>query len=71
MAKEIKKIVCDYGAGRALAKKYGITVQAVSWALNYKSDSIQANEIRKVAMKKYHGTEVTTKKIKSSSKSKK
>lgn len=64
MAKEKQKIVCDYGVGIALAGDFGITVQAVSRALNFKSNSLQAKEIRKKAMKKYKGTEVTSKKSK-------
>ena len=70
MAKEKKKIVCDFGAGREIAKDYKITVQAVSRALNFKSTSLQANEIRKLALKKYHGTLVITKRAKRNNKSK-
>jgi hypothetical protein len=71
MTRVKQRIVCDYGVGKVLAGEYGITVQAVSWALNFKSNSLQAKEIRKRAMKKYQGTLLTTKKIKSSGKSKK
>lgn len=70
MTRVKQRIVCDYGVGKVLAGEYGITVQAVSWALNFKSNSLQAKEIRKRAMKKYQGTLLTTK-IKSSGKSKK
>ena len=70
MAKEKKKIVCDFGAGRELAKLFDTTVQTISRALNFSSNSIQANEIRKTALKKYHGTLVTTKRAKRNKKSK-
>lgn len=70
MAKQKKKIVCDFGAGRELAIQFNTTVQTISRALNFSSNSIQANEIRKIALKKYHGTEVEIKK-RSNNKSKK
>lgn len=70
MAKEKKKIVCDFGAGRELALQFNTTVQTISRALNFSSNSIQASGIRRTALKKYHGTLVVTKK-RSNNKSKK
>ncbi len=50
-----KRIVCLIGAQIELAKKYGCMKSTVSHALNFKSNSIQAESIREDAINNYKG----------------
>ena len=55
MIKKRKRIVCLYGASKLIAKELGVSDVAVSQALNFITNSILADDIRKIALKKYKG----------------
>jgi hypothetical protein len=50
-----KRIICLIGAQIELAKKYGCMKSTVSHALNFKSNSLQAESIREDAISNYKG----------------
>ncbi|MGL5682666.1 MAG: hypothetical protein ACRDDZ_06350 [Marinifilaceae bacterium] len=58
------EIMVPYGASGKIATELGCTRETVRFALRGMHDTDKANEIRKIAIEKYNGVEVTGKSYK-------
>lgn len=52
--KRRKRLVCPHNAGVKIAEKFNTTVQTVSCAMNFKTDSVLARNIRQYAINAYN-----------------
>lgn len=50
-----KRMVAAHGAGKELAKMFGVSEQTISLALNFKTNSLVAIDIRKAAKEEFEG----------------